>query len=303
MMLSGLRNANLTFCRRQIAYSLTCAYSTISTDVYKAKLLKKAKEQGFDTIDQLKAHLKKEIDKKKIEFNKNDPLKELDKIKKTNLGQNEIKVRPPLNKSPDKTPFKTLSSYMDVDKLKSLDPKQIEFLWRARWSTKDDSLVAVVPDSIFKRMHQIAKENPCFVLPLPRKLEGNKPGNGNQEGTELHYVQWNFPDENTTHCILTSLAEYKLHNQFARPHTVIEFHSELSNKVGVILMNGHVEKDCSVTLADSQLLLLNIQRFYGVMGIESSIAKERLNTLNKFNKGSKDFNLDKLIELAQSLEN
>lgn len=302
-MLSAIRSVNLTICRRHLSFPLICAYSTISTDVYNAKLLKKAKEQGFETIDQLKAHLKKEIEKQKIEFNKNDPLKELDKVKQSNLGQNTIKVRPPLKKSPGKAPFKTLSSYMDVDKLKSLDSKQIEFLWRARWSTKDDSLVAVVPDSIFERMHQIAKENPCFVLPLPRKVEGNESETGNKEGMELHYVQWNFPDKNTTHCILTSLAEYKLHNQFARPHTVIEFHSELSQKVGVVLMNGHVEKDATVTLADSQLLLLNIQRFYGVMGIESSIAKERLSLLHKFNQGSKDFDLDKLIKLAQSMEN
>lgn len=302
-MLSVLKRSVFISYRRQFPYPFYCAYSTISSDIYKEKLLKKAKEQGFDSIEQLKSHLQKEIEKQRIEFNKNDPLKELDKVKQSNLGQDKTKLRAPFDKDLNKTPFKTLSSYVDIDKLKSLNSQQVEFIWRARWSTKDDSLVAVVPAKIFINMHKIAKTNPCFVLPLPRKIEGETTKNGDKESMELHYVQWNFPDKYTSHCILTSLAEYKLHNQFARPHTVIEFHSELSNQLNMVLMNGHVEKDCNVTLADSQLLLLNIQRFYGAMGTDSKIAKERLNLLKHFNQGSKDFNIDKLIELAQSMEN
>lgn len=329
-MWSALRQFNPTKIQNNLTRVLRLSnyfYSTDYSEVYRDKLLKKAKEYGFDSIKQLRDHLKKQIDMQKIEFNKNNPLEELNKFKQSNPRSNCIttKIRDPLKKSPDHNnskshnsfiPFKTLDSYMDLNKLKSLTSQQIEYLWRAKWSTKDFSLVAVIPNGVFEKFYQVAKENPIFVLPLPRKLNNEKCHNNNtskekdnnkdnvsDEGMELHYIQWSFPDSNTSHCILTSLAEYKLHNQFARPHTVLEFHSELSGDMGIVLMNGQVEDDCNVTLQDAHYLLLNIQRFYGAMGTQSKIGQERLDLLKQFNKGSKAFNVDRLIELSQSMEN
>lgn len=334
-MLSTLRRFNPIKSQINLTRILRPSYSFYSTDyseVYRDKLLKKAQEYGFDSVEQLKDHLKEQINKQKKEFNKNDPLKALDKFKQSDLKSNSTatatatKISEPFKKPVDHksgksnngtVPFKTLDSYMDLNKLKSLTSQQIEYLWRAKWSTKDNSLVAVIPSGIFNKFYQFAKENPIFVLPLPRKLNNNEmssdsnssskndnnKNNVSDEGMELHYIQWNFPDSNTSHCILTSLAEYKLHNQFARPHTVLEFHSELSNDMGIVLMNGQVEEDCNVTLQDAHYLLLNIQRFYGAMGTESKISQERLDLLKQFNRGSKEFNVDKLIELSQSMEN
>ena len=296
-------------------------YSTDHSGLYREKLLKKAKEYGFDSIEQLKDHLSDQINKQKMEFNKIDPLKELDRFKQSNPLDTRTtgKIREQFKKNVNNhsgsesnngnAPFKTLDSYMDLNKLKSLTSQQIEYLWRAKWSMRENSLVAVIPSNVFKKFHSFTKENPIFVLPIPRKLNScnsNTKDNiikNDSKGMELHYIQWNFPDLNTSHCILTSLAEYKLHNQFARPHIILEFHSELNETKGIVLMNGQVEKDCNVTLQNAHYLLLNIQRFYGAMGIESKISQERLNLVKQFNKGSKSFNVDKLIELSQSMEN
>lgn len=63
--------------------------------------------------------------------------------------------------------------------------------------------------------------------------------------------------------MLTSLAEYKLHKEYAKPHTTLMFHQELVADTGIVLMNGRVEEDVPLSMDEAQLLLLNVQRFYG----------------------------------------
>lgn len=282
-------------------------YSTAPIDKYQEKLLKKAKEQGFDSVSQLLESAKEDIEKKKKEFNRIDPLKELEdyeqrmKMSANNAGM--TKARGPVDASQAKAPFKTLDSFLNVEKIKELSKQEIEFLWRAKWMNKNDALCAVVPVDIFDKMMNNAKSSPIFVLPLPRAAAEGQEAPEQATSVELHYIQWQFVGPNTVHCIMTSLAEFKLHNEFAKPHTIFQFHLEMAKEKKIVLMNGQVEPDTNVSLQDAQLLLLNVQRFWGAMGEQTPIAKQRVQLLRDFTRGSPDFNVDLLISLSQSMEN
>ncbi|KAH3898686.1 related to Protein ATP11, mitochondrial [Saccharomycodes ludwigii] len=314
---SYLKDSQLKAILNKPHKSITANYSSKAIESrYQDKLLQIAKEKGFDSIQELKEHLKEELEEKKKELNKIDPLKELEEYQTKMIEQNPKhfanKNRGPIDASKPQQPFKTLDSFLNVAKIKELSQQEIEYLWRARWSNKENVLSAVVPVDTYNRLIKNAKENPSFVLPLPRTLplEDNKSENGKVDNEkkadtpfELHYVQWAFPGPNTTHCMLTSLAEYKLHKEFSRPHTTLAFHSELAQDKNIVLMNGQVEKDSNISLQDAQLLLLNIQRFYGAMGESTPISKKRVQLLRDFTKGSPDFNVELLISLSQSMEN
>lgn len=60
---------------------------------------------------------------------------------------------------------KTLSSFVDVDKLAlHSDPKEIEFIWRARFLADKDSLCAIIPRDVYQRLEDSARRFP-MVLP------------------------------------------------------------------------------------------------------------------------------------------
>ena len=101
--------------------------------------------------------------------------------------------------------------------------------------------------------------------------------------------------------MLTTVAEYKLHKEYAKPHTTLMFHQELSNSKDVVLMNGQVEEESSLTMDEAQLLVLNVQRFYG--GIASAKGNEKkLALLRDFTSGNADFNMEELIAEAASID-
>lgn len=280
-------------------------YSTDSLEErYKTKLLERARSLGFDSVESYKESIKKELEDKKRELNKIDPLKELEDYEQSRkMSSNIAKSRGPIDASQPEQPFKKLNDFLDVEKVKALSKQECEFLWRARWASKNNVLNAVVPIDIWKKIELLAKGNPIFVLPLPREVEKDAHDqSGSEGGMELHYVQWQFVGPNTVHCIMTTLAEFKLHKEFARPHTTLQFHLDLGNEKGIVFMNGQVEDDSNITLEEAQLLLLNIQRFYGAMGQETTNAKKRVQLLKDFTNGSPGFNVDALISLSQSME-
>lgn len=309
--LTQARSASLVSQTNLVQRKSGNSYNHYSTDPlesrYREKLLKKVQEQGFESIDQFLHSSKEELDKKKKEFNKIDPLKELEnyeqrmKMSANNAGM--TKSKGPIDPSQPEAPFKTLDSFLDVEKIKELSKQEVEFLWRAKWMNKDNAMCAVVPVEIFDRMVANAKSNPIFVLPLPREMEGEKDqANKNDQPVELHYIQWQFVGPKTIHCIMTSLAEFKLHNEYAKPHTIFQFHSEMAADKKIVLMNGQVEPDTNISMPDAQLLLLNVQRFWGAMGEETPVAQQRVKLLRDFTKGSPDFSVDALISLAQSVD-
>ncbi|KAH3675645.1 hypothetical protein WICMUC_002562 [Wickerhamomyces mucosus] len=268
------------------------------TDKYKEKLIKKANELGVKNVNELKERLKDQIEVQKKEFSKIDPLKELEEYERRQAieAQEKLKhenqIRDPRAANTPEKPFKTLNSYVDLEKIKELPLKELELIWRARFQSKDNTLISLITSNVFDKFYKNARENPIFVLPLPR----------GDEGFELHYIQWSFVGPNTIHCMFTTLLEFKTHKEFARPHTTISFHTELQDSHNVVFMNGTVEKESAVKLQEAQLLLLNIQRFYGALE-ETEVSRRRLQLLQDFTNGSANFNIDKLVEEAQSLDN
>ncbi|KAF0270850.1 hypothetical protein FOG50_00805 [Hanseniaspora uvarum] len=275
---------------------------------YQEKLLKKAKERGFNTIEELKESLKEELEKKKKDFNQVDPLNTLKKYQEAQSKEIEEDMNKPTTKSlgaipenKEKKPFKTLSSYVDKEKFMELSPQEIEFLWRARFSTTkmaENHLHAVLQKNIWTKMFDNAKENPVFVLPLPRDITPEQ-NTDLKTGAELFYVQWSFPDKFNTHCIITSLVEYQLHKEFAKPYLTISFFGDMLERKNISLMVGQLDQDSSINMNDCTLLLLNLQRFYGV--IEGGLVNERLAMLRAFNKGDTSFDVNKLVDLANSM--
>lgn len=310
-----LLKKNITLVSSTHNYSSSSSSSSLTEktieEKYKEKLLEKAKEQGFATIEDLKKNLQDQISEQKKKFNKIDPLKDLQEYQEKmskNFSKDKTVSQGPIDSSLEQKPFKTLDSYLQVDKIRQLSKQEIEFLWRARFANKDNTLHAVIPQGIFKPMYKNARENPAFVLPLPRELDSSTSAtttpSSTSQGMELHYVQWNFVGPTTVHCMITSLAEYKLHKEYARPHITMSYYTDLLNEdKDIVLMNGVVEPNCNISMQDAQLLLLNLQRFYGCMGETEGFAKKRVQLLRDFTKGGEGFNVELLIELAQSLEN
>lgn len=258
---------------------------------------------GASNVDELKEKLKDKIEDTKKEFNKIDPLKELEEYERKQALEaqqkklHEDKLRGPRKEGTPEKPYKTLNSFVDVAKIAELPPRELEYIWKARFQSKENSLISIVPSNVFDKLYKTARENPTFVLPLPRETEG-----GENDAFELHYVQWQFVGPNTVHCMFTTLLEFKTHKEFARPHTSLMFHTELKENKGLVLMNGTVEKDSAVKLPEAQLLLLNVQRFYGALA-DSEASKRRTKLLRDFTFGSSDFSVEALVAEAQSLEN
>ncbi|EGV62558.1 hypothetical protein PSN45_000230 [Yamadazyma tenuis] len=294
---------SLTF--RQIIWTKQCQphtfYRLNSTKAellqkYKDKLEAKAKILGYQSVEDLNESLKDDIEARKKQLNAIDPLKDLEgfeaeqasKMKK-NILDHQIKIRDPIKRDAPIAPYKTLDSFVDSAKLKDLNKQEIEYIWRARFQKDDRSMVAILGATQFSNMYALGFKNRTFILPLAKE----------SGGYEMHFVQWSFVGPETTHCMLTTLAEYKLHNEYAKPHSTIMFHQELAHEKDVVLMNCHVEKESNVSLADAQFLILNIQRFYGAM---KSISKAKLELLEAFNRGEEMFDMEKLIEEATSFE-
>lgn len=281
---------------------------------YKGKLEARAKQKGLETAEKLMEEMKDTIEETKKQLNMIDPLKELEDYeqamnlkdsfegKKKNVDYANNAISPDV---PTK-PYKTLESYLVVDKIKDLDAQQIEFLWRAKFQKDPQSLIAVAPKDTFEAMYKNARKYPTFVLPLPKEdAQVDKPDASDSTSTpmEIHFVQWSFVGPHTTHCMVTTLMEYKLHKEYARPHTTVSFHQELENDKNIVLMNGHVDENAAITMSEAQLLLLNIQRFYGAFQTGSEIEAKRLTLVECFNTGSSTFSMDDCITLSQSMDN
>lgn len=183
--------------------------------------------------------------------------------------------------------IKTLSSYLDVPKTLALPPKEIETIWRLRHASNAQSLCATIPLPVYEQIALNAKKHPHFILPLPKE----------NEGAEIHFLQWTFPAPDTVTVLFTHLAEYKLRGEYAQAHTTLTHHLELAEEKGVVLMKGEVMEGRGVSVDEAKWLVMCLQKFYGV-GAEK---EERRKLLEQFTGGDETFNLDVLIDEAEKV--
>ena len=183
--------------------------------------------------------------------------------------------------------IKTLSSFVDVEKLRDLPQKDIEYLWRLRHANAPNSLCAVATVDVYNKIAQTAKKHPQFILPLPR--EG--------QGAEIHFLQWTFPSPTTTTVLFTHLAEFKLRGEYAQPHTTVTHHLDLAQDKGVVLLEGTVTADRGITVQEGQWLLMCLQKFYGQTAEQTP--KRKL--MEQFSDGDANFKVDELLEEAEKI--
>ena len=84
--------------------------------------------------------------------------------------------------------IKPLDSYVDVEKLRALPAKEIEAIWRLRHASNPGSVCAVVPYEVYQRIAAAARQNPQFILPLPRTKTEEEP-TGNEGETQTSPLQ------------------------------------------------------------------------------------------------------------------
>ena len=224
----------------------------------------------------------------------------------------------------DKNPIKPLSSFVDVDKILDLPPKEIEALWRLRHVKNPASICATIPIETYSRIAAAARRNPQFILPLPRQgtqqaesAEGDANANASS-GADIHFLQWAFhppasdppppspaESDSTTHnvhtstVIFTHLAAYKSHGAYATPHTTLTHHLDLADDKGLVLMHGQVMPDAGVSSAEASWLANCVQRFYDFGG-QADGKKGEL--VRMFTRGDvQNFKVEDLLAEAERL--
>lgn len=192
----------------------------------------------------------------------------------------------PSSKPSEPPGFKTLASYIDIPKTLELPEKEIEYIWRLRHANDPQSLCAVIPQAIYHRIETTARKHPRFILPLPRE----------ENGAEIHFLQWTFPSPAMTTVLFTHLAEFKLRGEYAQPHTTITHHLDLSGPKNLVLLQGTVVEGRGITVDEGKWLLMCLQKFYG--GQEKV---ERKKLLEQFSEGDCGFKVEDLLEEAEKI--
>lgn len=262
------------------------------TEKYRDKLQRKAQQEGLASVDELKAVYKARTEEEQRSEVRNIPPQSHTTPSSQSPPAAPIPAEYPSPtgpKQPALPGIKTLSSYLDLDKIAVLPAKEIEYIWRLRHASSPTSLCAVLPSTTFSRIQQAARRHPQFILPLPR--EGSA-------GAEIHFMQWSFPAPDTVTVVFTHLAEYKLRGEFSQPHTTITMHTELMQEKGLALMQGQVVQGRGVNVEEARWLVLCLQKFYGGDQADDN-RKRRL--MEMFSQGDAAFKLEELVEEAEKI--
>ncbi|KAF2857262.1 ATP11-domain-containing protein [Piedraia hortae CBS 480.64] len=240
-------------------------------DRYRAKLAQKAREKGV-TVDELRQANRTKLENQRKNASPNPP------------QNNPTPFNPPPPPKPQVP--STLNTLLNTPKLSTLSHPEIESLWRAHHINDPSSLCAVINLPTFRKMEVVAKQHPQFILPLPKT---------DQQGAEIHFLQWTFPTPTTATVLFTHLAEYKCRGEYAQPHTTLTHHLDLEGHAqgGVVLMEGRVTEGRGVTVQDAKWLVMCLQKFYGLGG------GRRRGLMELFTRGDERFRVEELLEEAE----
>ncbi|BCS24245.1 ATP11 family protein [Aspergillus puulaauensis] len=285
---------------------------------YRSKLDQKAQQEGFQSVESLKEAHQEKIDKLRREastiLTPEPPTPSATPQPPPPPPSAQTTAQSQVAAASKSTGIKALSSYLDVEKVRALPPKEIEALWRIRHASNPNSICAVVPLETYERIMTAARQNPQFILPLPRTTEtpqapeANATASDEKNGADIHFLQWAFHppastpsavNSHTSTVIFTPLAAYKLHGSFAQPHTTITHHLDLADDKGLVLMHGQVMPDSGVSTSEATWLVSCVQRFYDFGG-QASGRKGEL--LRMFTQGDvQNFKIEELMAEAEKL--
>ncbi|WVF65430.1 hypothetical protein IAT40_000157 [Kwoniella sp. CBS 6097] len=179
----------------------------------------------------------------------------------------------------DRSGIKPLASILNLPLLHLTphDTNAISQIWTAYHTAhptlSNSFLSATLPSSTYESMISLAKQNPFFVLPLPRLSDpSSSSASESKEAAvdgatakaevktdeyEMFYLQWLFhptpttsnppsseaypkPLPLTTSIIFTPLEEFKRNGEWAQPYLVLTHYPELSNTHSLVLMRGEI---------------------------------------------------------------
>ncbi|KAK0564102.1 hypothetical protein OC844_001886 [Tilletia horrida] len=230
------------------------------------------------------------------------------------------------------SPVKPLSAIMDLNKLlapgpdgtiPTADAAQVAELWTT-YHTLKNKLSAVIPLATYSRMLEVGSRYPRFVVPLPRgpapaaaEDAAAAPAPTESGGHEMYYLEWGVLPLPTPHLSLastspsstnplpkpstvlfTSLAEYKLRQEFAQPSLVLTHYTDLAHSHGVVLMRGEVTADnADLGDAEAQRLCILLQRFY-LPGAAEPSSNEHADLVRIFHEKPDAFDVSRLINAS-----
>ncbi|KAI9782474.1 MAG: hypothetical protein M1839_004960 [Geoglossum umbratile] len=262
---------------------------------YREKLNRKAKEEGFRNLEELTERYRARIEKVKRE--------------ETAVAGAEAVAAPPPPLPPASSPslpvqhqttpppgIKPLPSILDLPKISVLPPATISDLWRLHHATIPNTLSASIPLSTFTTMTTLAQQHPCFILPLPRP----SPSHPAPPPLEIHFLQWTFPTPHHPTLLITSLADYKLHNEYSTPHTTLTHYLDLAASKDLVLLRGDVMPNRGVGVEDARWLVMCLQKFYGPQGEMDGGRRRAL--LEAFTKGAEGFKVEHVVEEVERID-
>ncbi|KAJ5671365.1 hypothetical protein N7507_000492 [Penicillium longicatenatum] len=281
-------------------------------DRYRSKLDQKAKQEGHESIESLKEAYSEKIQDLRV---KASTVTTPEPEAPASNAEQPTAAKAPIahaarEVSGKASPIKPLSTYLDVEKIRELPPKEVEALWRLRFASSSTSICAAIPLEIYERIMSAARQNPQFVLPLPRpSAEGEQ-----ETQADIHFLQWAFhppasepvaPSGETvnTHVstvIFTHLGAFKMHGAFAQPHTTITHYLDLADDKGLVLMHGQVVPERGVSTMEATWLASCVQRFYDFEG-QASGRKSEL--VRMFTQGdTENFKVEELMAEAERIQ-
>ena len=241
--------------------------------------------EGLESVDELKTVYKDKIQKQRKAAAPPPPFPSPPPAPAPSVTSSSSLPFSALSRPSSPAGLKTLSSFLDLPKIRALPEKEIRSLWRLRFASSQTSLCGHFDKSIYIRIEAAARANPQFVLPLPQEGKGN----------EIHFLQWSFPAPDTATVIFTRLAEYQLKGEFSQPHTTITVHSELLEEKGLALMQGEVVDGKGINPDQAWWLVYQMEKFY-----EGGEKRKKL--LEAFTRGDGDFKIDDLIAESEYLQ-
>ena len=301
---------------------------------YNSKLQAKAKQEGLTSVEELaEKHKKEQEQRRKLQREeqarakadrlaaetvaKQNSVEERDRALQERLRlQREQEEARKLREDDTNTvrgPVKPLSSFLDIEKIQKESNEDIGKLW-AGYHTMRGKLSAVIPAATYEKMLETARNYQQFVLPLPK---GDATTSSEEDNAfEMQFMQWAFlprpaslPSSTSPPAatMFTSLAEYKLRQEFAQMSLVLTYYTDLIQSKGLVLMRGDIterqvpesdEVKQVLSQKEAQLLALCMQRFYNVDWNQPAQGQEadRRELLQSFHKNPQGFNLEKLLE-------
>lgn len=181
----------------------------------------------------------------------------------------------------------SLSDVVKLEMMESLPPDEIRDVWMRHHRDKEHCIYAVMEDSEYGKLFDIATQYPVFLFPLPKMA---LPADGSSDGQGYQLFLSRFKDHTF---FLTPLAEYQRHGESAVPTLVISHFPELAQDKHIVLMNGNYDP-ASLNALEVQCLANEIKLFY------SGSDKRKLLLLHTMNKEPERFNYMDVIKEIES---